>query len=72
MPVRAIFGSLFPVVDIDGHQWQHPAYVLLTKDLGSDWNSILFTCAVVGLAFLIEFVLIKFISRFSGQNSAEK
>lgn len=46
--------------------------MLLTKDLGSDWNGILFTCAVVGLAFLIEFVLRKFISRFSGQNSAEK
>lgn len=26
MLVRAIFGSLFPVVDIDGHQWEHPAY----------------------------------------------
>ena len=46
--------------------------VLLTKNLGGDRNGFLFTCAVVGLAFVIEFVVRKLISCFSGQSPAEE
>lgn len=46
--------------------------VLLTKNLGGDRNGFLFTCAVVGLAFVIEFVVRKLTSCFSRQSPAEE
>lgn len=46
--------------------------LMMSKGLGSRQDGLLFIFAVVGLAFLIEFILRKFISRFSGQSSAKE